>query len=63
MPKLIASKLCPHCGEKLPDTRPRVCPECMGSLQQRYLKAGCLSSGPTVLVLAIGIWALLHALP
>ncbi len=63
MPRLIDSKLCPHCGAKLPDARPRVCPECMGSLQQRYLKAGCLSSGPAVLAIAIGIWAVLRALP
>jgi hypothetical protein len=32
-----------------------VCPTCGGSLQQRYLRAGCLSSAPPLLLLAVGL--------
>lgn len=46
MPRLIEEPTCPHCGAKLPSPKPRSCPECAGSLQQRYLRAGCLSSAP-----------------
>ncbi|MGD2017322.1 MAG: hypothetical protein PVJ89_04350 [Planctomycetota bacterium] len=59
MPRLIEDPTCPHCGAALPDPAPRVCPACAGSLQQRYLKAGCLSSGPAVFLLG---WLLLRAL-
>jgi predicted amidophosphoribosyltransferase len=59
MPRLIDSKTCPHCGEDLPRPVPRTCPRCAGSLQQRYLKAGCLTSAPKLLVLALGLWWLL----
>ena len=31
----------------------RTCPHCGGSLQQRYLRAGCLSSSPVLLVFAL----------
>jgi hypothetical protein len=34
----------------------------MGSLQQRFLRLGCLSSAPPVLVLLAGMWALARAL-
>lgn len=54
MPRLIDEPVCPHCGVELPDPTPRVCPECAGSLQQRYLKAGCLSAGPKLLLFAGG---------
>lgn len=47
MPRLIQGKCCPHCGVDLPADKPRTCPRCAGSLQQRYLKAGCLTSAPT----------------
>lgn len=50
MPRLIQDGHCPHCGVKLPEPLPRVCPECAGSLQQRYLKAGCLHTGPALIL-------------
>ncbi len=53
MPRLIDKGHCPHCGEDLPEPKPRVCPACMGSLQQRFLRAGCLSSAPPVLLFAL----------
>jgi predicted amidophosphoribosyltransferase len=57
MPRLIDTRRCPHCGRELPDPRPRVCPECAGSLQQRHLKAGCLHSGPALLLVGWGLYA------
>ena len=57
MPRLIADKHCPHCRTLLPEPKPRACPHCGGSLNQRYLKIGCLSSAPPPLVaLALGAW-------
>lgn len=63
MPRLIEGRECPHCGAALPEAKPRMCPACGGSLQQRYLKAGCLSSAPPAL-LAVGAlaWALAELL-
>ena len=57
MPRLIEQPECPHCGTELPtgDDRPRVCPDCGGSLQQRYLRAGFLSTAPVWLAL---LWLL-----
>jgi len=55
MPRLIDDDKCPHCGAELPDPKPRSCPECMGSLQQRHLKAGCLTAAPVVLALIAGL--------
>ena len=59
MPRLIEASKCPHCGTHLPacepQDRPRVCPDCAGSLQQRYLRAGCISSAPLWLAL---LWLL-----
>jgi len=57
LPRLIKDKKCPHCGVALRDPIPRVCPECAGSLQQRYLRAGCLSTGPGLFLLG---WLALH---
>lgn len=56
MPRLIDQTHCPHCGAELEKPIPRVCPECAGSLQQRYLKAGCLSSGPALFLAGLA-WA------
>jgi hypothetical protein len=56
MSRLIHAKQCPHCGDPLPQPVPRSCPRCAGSLQQRYLRWGCLSSAPKLLVLALGLW-------
>ena len=49
-PRLIEDDHCPHCKARLAEPRPRVCPECAGSLQQRYLRAGCLTSAPKALL-------------
>ncbi|QDV08678.1 hypothetical protein Poly30_42310 [Planctomycetes bacterium Poly30] len=57
MPRLIDQNHCPHCGIKLEAPLPRVCPECAGSLQQRYLKAGCLSSGPAIFLAGLAYLA------
>lgn len=56
MPRLIDDEHCPHCGEPLPTASSRSCPSCAGSLQQRYLKMGCLSSAPGILLLAWVAW-------
>ena len=60
MPRLIEEDRCPHCKAQLPEEKPRSCPECGGSLQQRHLKAGCLTSAPKVLLLALGLGAALE---
>lgn len=57
-PRLIEDPFCPHCRAQLPADKPRLCPECGGSLQQRYLKAGCLSSAPPVVLAVLGLWEL-----
>jgi predicted amidophosphoribosyltransferase len=59
MPRLIDSNHCPHCGDALPKPAPRVCPGCAGSLQQRHLKAGCISTGPAIFLLG---WLVLRSL-
>ena len=56
MPRILKTKTCPHCREDLAQPPPRVCPSCGGSLQQRYLKAGCMHSGPVIFL--IGLLAL-----
>jgi predicted amidophosphoribosyltransferase len=59
MPRLIEQRRCPHCAEELPEPKPRACPSCAGSLQQRHLKAGCLSSAPPLVLAALGLdWLL-----
>jgi hypothetical protein len=63
MPRLIPDKHCPHCRVLLPVPKPRACPNCGGSLNQRYLKIGCLTSAPPPLVLlALGAWAVYELL-
>ena len=52
-PRLLLVDNCPHCQEKLPERGLRTCPLCGGSLQQRYLRAGCLSSSPVLLIFAL----------
>ncbi len=65
-PRIIDDSTCPPCGHELPERpedRPRVCPNCAGSLQVRYLKKGCLTSKPIVLALGCGLaWGLAKAL-
>ncbi|MDA1264966.1 MAG: hypothetical protein O2816_07805 [Planctomycetota bacterium] len=51
MPKLIDKDHCPHCGASRPkadaaEDPTAVCTSCGGSLQQRHLRAGCLSTAP-----------------
>ena len=58
-PKLITEEHCPHCGVKLPEPKPRVCPECMGSLQKRYLTSGCLTSAPKIVLFVLFVRLLL----
>jgi predicted amidophosphoribosyltransferase len=55
-PRLIESNRCPHCGAELPEPKPHACPSCAGSLQQRFLRAGCLSSAPRLFLLALAAW-------
>jgi hypothetical protein len=59
MPQLIDAKRCPHCKALLPAPVPRVCPACAGSLQRRFLTAGCLTSAPKLLLVGLGVWAAL----
>lgn len=49
-PRILEFEECPHCAAALPERTPRTCPECGGSLQQRYLQTGCLSSKPLILL-------------
>ena len=60
MPRLIDSSTCPHCKVELPEETPRSCPDCGGSLQQRYLRSGCITSAPKALLFALGAWSLLR---
>jgi hypothetical protein len=52
-PRVVDSKVCPHCEAPLGKPVPRVCPVCGGSLQKRYLTFGCLTSAPPVVLLAL----------
>jgi len=56
MSPLIRGGHCPHCNAELPEPKPRVCADCGGSLQQRYLTAGCLTSAPKLLLFALASW-------
>ncbi len=57
MPRLIDAENCPHCGEPREDRSRAFCDGCGGSLQQRHLSTGCLSTAP--LWIAFWLW-LLH---
>jgi len=61
VPRLIPGTRCPHCGAELADPKPRACPECMGSLQQRFLQLGCLHTGPALFLLALAAAALVKS--
>jgi hypothetical protein len=56
-PRIQKARQCPHCRAVLPQPTPRVCPECAGSLQKRFLSCGCLTSAPPVLLAVWGIGA------
>lgn len=60
MPRLIDSPYCPHCKAKLPVPKPRACPVCAGSINQRFLKIGCLTSAPPLVLFAFGLFELLR---
>ena len=53
-PRILKTGECVHCGVKLEPPTPRLCPKCGGSLQHRYLKSGCLTSKPLVLLAGLG---------
>ena len=54
-PRIVTSKRCPHCRVALPTPTPRVCPQCAGSLQKRFLSLGCLTSAPPAIVALVGL--------
>ena len=60
-PRILEFDRCPHCEAELPEETPRTCPTCGGSLQQRYLEAGCLSSKPMLFLIGAGLLARLLA--
>ena len=59
MVSILDTGRCPHCKADVPQPTPRVCPECAGSLQKRYLRAGCVSSGPALLLVLASLAAAL----
>lgn len=59
-PRLLKTGHCPHCKAELGKPTPRVCPKCGGSIQQRFLKVGCLTSAPKLLLFGAGIWWLVR---
>jgi len=59
--RILKTKTCPHCRAALEQPTPRVCPVCGGSLQQRFFTAGCLSSAPPLIAIALGAYALFAA--
>ncbi len=59
-PRILEVDHCPHCKAALSKPTPRVCPVCGGSLQKRFLTAGCLSSAPPLLLVAWGLWHLVE---
>jgi len=61
-PRILDVDRCPHCKSELEKPTPRVCPACGGSLQKRFLTAGCLSSAPPIVLAAWGLWHILDHL-
>lgn len=55
-PRIEKHARCPHCKTELGGANERVCPECGGSLQKRFLKAGCLTSAPPVFLAAASLF-------
>jgi len=62
MPRPVEGRRCPHCDVELPEPKPLSCPKCAGSLRQRYLNAGCLTSAPKLLLVALAAWQAARAL-
>lgn len=54
-PRILELEQCPHCGAELPHPTPRICPQCGGSLQKRYLTAGCLTSKPMLALIGASV--------
>lgn len=52
-PRILKTGRCPHCDADVPRPTPRSCPDCGGSLQQRFLASGCLTSAPPPVILLI----------
>lgn len=50
-PRVLETRRCPHCKAELSEPTPRVCPTCGGSIQKRFLSAGCLTSAPPPVIL------------
>jgi hypothetical protein len=61
-PRILEVDRCPHCKSPLAKPTPRVCPACGGSLQKRFLTAGCLSSAPPIVLVAWGLWHIVEQL-
>jgi predicted amidophosphoribosyltransferase len=55
-PRILDTRTCPHCKAALPLPTPRVCPQCAGSLQQRFQKFGCLTTAPKLFLLGVVAW-------
>jgi hypothetical protein len=51
-PRILDVGRCPHCKQELERPPPRVCPACGGSLQKRFLSAGCLTTAPPPVLVA-----------
>jgi hypothetical protein len=49
-PRILRLARCPHCRSDLSQPTPRMCPHCGGSLQKRFLTAGCLTSAPPIVL-------------
>jgi predicted amidophosphoribosyltransferase len=60
-PRILDVDHCPHCKGNLSKPTPRVCPQCGGSLQKRFLTAGCLTSAPPLVLAAWGLWHLVES--
>ena len=60
MPRLLDNDKCPHCGSIRKDRGSGSCDSGGGSLQQRHLKAGCVSTAPLWIAMAYlaGTWLL-----
>ncbi|MCY2961530.1 MAG: hypothetical protein NTY35_15310 [Planctomycetota bacterium] len=60
MSRVLDVDRCPHCRGELARPTPRVCPHCAGSIQQRYVTSGCLTSAPKLLLVGVALWGALE---
>jgi hypothetical protein len=63
MSRVVERKNCPHCKAKLPEPTPRMCPECAGSLQKRFLSLGCFTTAPPIVLALVGAGLLARGAP